>query len=87
MTEIELLDQNGQHIDIPEEKVQVKGGLGGNSNVMRLFNGNTKTTTETHMWQTTLPTLNYLEILVEVPCSKPVSQIRIWNFNKNANVS
>jgi hypothetical protein len=86
LTEIELYNQNGQQIEILQDKVHVKGGLGGNSNIMKLFNGKTKTTNEAHMWQTTLPTLSYLDVLIDVPSNDRICQIKVWNFNKNVNV-
>jgi hypothetical protein len=87
LTEIELFNQNGEQIHVPENKVIVKGGLGGGANVMKLFDGKKKTTSDAHMWQTTLPTLSYLEIFITLPNNEKLCQIKVWNFNKNVNVS
>lgn len=87
LTEIELRGDRGQNIPIQEEDVTVKGGICADTNIMRLFNGKTHTTDENHMWQTVLPTLAYLELMIKVPKKEGLSSLKIWNFNKNINES
>ncbi|KAF0971838.1 hypothetical protein FDP41_010061 [Naegleria fowleri] len=87
LTEIELYSFDSTKIEVSEEHVNVKGGLGGKGNIMRLFNGKKKTTNDQYMWQTSLPTLSYLEIVIDVPVTLPVVSMTFWNFNKSINES
>jgi len=87
LTEIEFFSFFDTKIDITDSQVNVRGGLGGKGNIMRLFNGKKKTTNDLNMWQTSMPSLSYLEILISVPTTLPVTNIVFWNFNKSVNVS
>ncbi|KAG2373969.1 hypothetical protein C9374_011634 [Naegleria lovaniensis] len=87
LTEIELYSYDATKIEVSEENVNVKGGLGGKGNIMRVFNGKKKTTNDQYMWQTSLPTLSYLEIVIDIPVTLPVVAMTFWNFNKSINES